>query len=125
MTTDHLPDRKEFTDVLEDARDIVYNRGCREGRNRARAFWETFPHGLSDMTFMIRDKADRVLGAELSIEDRTAFQENFDFARLIETNCLDIINYCVFVVLWLRRMKAEEHPSVDPLPPHVTEVEGP
>jgi hypothetical protein len=85
----------KFEKVLNEALKIVHQRGKDEGRNLARDFWDTFPHGLQDMTFMVRDKADRILGAE-------------EMARydVIRDNCLDIINYAAFIVVWLDR----EHP---------------
>ena len=80
----------DYAQALGEASNIVLNRGAEEGRNLARDFWDTFPHGLSDMTFMVRDKADRILGAEA--------KNRLD---IIRDNALDIINYAAFIVMWI------------------------
>lgn len=83
---------RDLANVFNAAHRIVVDRGHEEGRNAARDFWDTFPHGLSDMTFMLRDKTDRVMGAE----------ENRRYDIILD-NCLDIINYAGFIVMWLNR----------------------
>lgn len=87
----------ELHRVLDEAYLIVVDRGEAEGRNKSRDFWETFPHGLSDMTFMVRDKADRVLGAE-----------QLGRMDIIRDNALDIINYAAFIVMWIDRETRSE-----------------
>lgn len=103
-----MPDPKQslnfahFQEALADAANIVLRRGEEEGRNACRDFWDTFPHGLSDMTFMVRDKADRILGAETRGRD-----------DIIRDNCKDIINYAAFILVYLNKRDAERNDGDD------------
>ena len=53
----------QYAEVTHELRQIIANRD-NNGRNSYLAFWDGFPHGLSDLTFETHRRVARILGVE-------------------------------------------------------------
>lgn len=87
----------EYGDVLREMRGVIIDRDAK-GRNAHTSFYDGFPHGLQDVTFELRRRVGRVLGAE-----RMAAHSPFTptGVEVMRGDLIDLANYAVFAVLML------------------------
>lgn len=77
--------------VMAEARLIVVDRD-NKGRNDIVPFLDSFPHGHQDISFELKRRVDRILGAERRME-----------TEVLLADALDLINYAAFYVMKVRR----------------------
>lgn len=92
---------ERFHEALEEARSEV-DRHTEDGENEVVSLPEMFPHGTTDITFMLFTKICRILGYERA--------NNFDKVR---DEAVDIINYAAFLIAYLDITNSKEPTDYD------------
>ena len=82
----------EYVRVLDEAEAIIKDRDAK-GRNAETHFYAQFPHGHADISFELKRRVARILGAERQLG-------KMDVAR---EDALDLLNYAAFYVMLLDR----------------------
>lgn len=107
--TEPIPDQ-QFLDVFEaeifSAKEIVLTH-LAEGENETVPMAQMYPHGVSDLTFMLYTKIGRVLGYERAGDLTKVYNE-----------VQDILNYAGFLLAYIRFLEIvyPEKNDADPLP---------
>lgn len=84
----------DYDAVVSEARAIPLDRDAK-GRNDETDFYTGFPHGHQDISFELKRRAVRILGAEQ--------RGRLDVAR---EDALDLLNYAAFYVMVLDRERS-------------------
>lgn len=82
---------QDYDEAVAALRATVEDRDTK-GRNRTDDFYDQFPHGNQDLTFELKRRVSRILGAE-SIGD----------LETVYGDTLDLANYAIFSMMMLKR----------------------
>ena len=89
-----------YDKAIAEIRATVVERDTR-GRNETNDFYSQFPHGVSDLTFELYRRVQRILGAEKNGKLDVLYEDT-----------LDLANYALFLMMLLKRQ-----PAAPPVPP--------
>ena len=81
---------KDYDEALAELRAIVADRNGK-GRNETNDFYSQFPHGNQDLTFELKRRVERILGAEKIGDLQTVYGDT-----------LDLANYAIFSLMLLK-----------------------
>ena len=82
---------EDYLEVTREASAIIKDRDSK-GRNANTSFYDGFPHGPQDVSFELKRRVARILGAEKVGDLITA-----------RGDAIDLINYAAFYVMMLDR----------------------
>lgn len=94
----------EYEAVSAEAKAICLDRD-EKGRNDDTPFWAGWPHGHQDISFEMKRRVARILGAE--------HRGRLEIAR---EDALDLLNYAAFYVMLLDRQQGQPSPYSDHSP---------
>ena len=80
-----------YDDCVAELRAVVADRDGK-GRNETNDFYSQFPHGNQDLTFELKRRVERILGAEKIGDFNTVYGDT-----------LDLANYAIFSLMLLRK----------------------
>lgn len=84
--------------VISEAHELIVDRDAK-GRNEITPFMASFPHGVSDVTFELKRRVDRILGAERKIRGAWNDPFNSEQVTVLRGDCVDLLNYSAFALL--------------------------
>lgn len=79
----------DYKEAIAELQATVLDRDAK-GRNETNDFYSQFPHGVSDLTFELHRRVQRILGAEKIGDLETVYGDT-----------LDLANYAVFLLMFL------------------------
>jgi hypothetical protein len=82
---------KAYDDCVAALRAVVADRDTK-GRNETNDFYSQFPHGNQDLTFELKRRVERILGAEKISDFETVYGDT-----------LDLANYAIFSMMLLKK----------------------
>lgn len=82
---------EDYLGVTKEASQIIKNR-AEKGRDKQEGFYDQFPHGSADVSFELKRRVRRILGAE-QIGQLSVARED----------AIDLLNYAAFYVMLLDR----------------------
>ena len=80
-----------YDEAIRELRATVADRDTK-GRNETNDFYGQFPHGNQDLTFELKRRVERILGAEKIGDLETVYGDT-----------LDLANYAIFSLMLLKR----------------------
>jgi hypothetical protein len=87
---------KEYDQAIAELRAVVADRDTK-GRNETNNFYDQFPHGNQDLTFELKRRVERILGAEKIGDLATVYGDT-----------LDLANYAIFSLMLLKRASPDQ-----------------
>lgn len=91
-----------YDQAIAELRATVADRDTK-GRNETNDFYSQFPHGNQDLTFELKRRVERILGAEKIGDLDTVYGDT-----------LDLANYAIFSLMLLRRTKTSSASLPEP-----------
>lgn len=86
----------DYDNAISELRATVADRDAK-GRNETNDFYAQFPHGNQDLTFELKRRVERILGAEKIGDMETVYGDT-----------LDLANYAIFSMMLQNRQKPTE-----------------
>lgn len=86
----------DYDNAINELRATVADRDAK-GRNETNDFYQQFPHGNQDLTFELKRRVERILGAEKIGDMETVYGDT-----------LDLANYAIFSMMLQNRQKPTE-----------------
>ena len=103
--------KEDYVHAIAELQATVLDRDAK-GRNETNDFYSQFPHGVSDLTFELYRRVQRILGAEKIGDLATVYGDT-----------LDLANYAVFLMMLIKTSSANQsepsvaEPAQSPSPP--------
>ena len=89
---------QHYEKAIAELQATVLDRDAK-GRNETNDFYSQFPHGVSDLTFELYRRVQRILGAEKLGDMETVYGDT-----------LDLANYAVFLMMLLKAKTSSASP---------------
>jgi hypothetical protein len=102
--------KEDYEKAIAELRSTVLDRDAK-GRNETNDFYSQFPHGNQDLTFELKRRVERILGAEQIGDLATVYGDT-----------LDLANYAIFSMMMLKREMAKTSSTSSHAPSEVTAV---